>query len=84
LKTTRSVRSSIGWARKRTRVFFGRSAVCDPFGRLVCQAGDREELVVADVDLSQTAAAQAPLQYLTNRRPGLYGAIIQDTAIHSQ
>jgi len=64
--------------------FFGRSAVSDPFGRLVCLASDREELLVVDLDLSQTSHAQGPLRYLESRRPGLYGAIVQETVAASQ
>jgi predicted amidohydrolase len=57
--------------------FFGGSGVCDPFGRFLCHAGDGEQLLFADIDLSLIEQSQAPLSYLSNRRPELYGPLTE-------
>lgn len=52
---------------------FGRSRVVDPYGRLVVEAEeDREELLVADIDLEQISKAGNYFRYLENRRQDVY------------
>lgn len=55
--------------------YFGRSAVADPAGRIIAQAGAGEEIVIADLDLAETTAAQRSNPYLERRRPSLYAAL---------
>jgi predicted amidohydrolase len=56
--------------------FFGGSGVSDPMGRLLCQARNTEELLLVDLDLSLIDQAREPLDYFSNRRPGLYGPLV--------
>lgn len=37
--------------------FAGQSVVVDPYGNVVSKADDQEQLIIADIDLTQTAAA---------------------------
>jgi 5-aminopentanamidase len=55
--------------------YFGKSAVADPKGNVVARAGDDQEIVVADLDLSMSAEAQLGSPYLDRRRPSLYAAL---------
>ena len=52
--------------------FFGESAVADPYGKLVCQAGDKETILFADIDLTKVDQARLNGDYLTDRTPDLY------------
>jgi predicted amidohydrolase len=54
--------------------YFGRSLVADARGNVVAQAGAGEELLLADVDITGSAADPA-LGYLAHRRPGIYRAL---------
>ena len=38
--------------------FAGQSVVVDPYGNVVSKADDQEQLIIADIDLTQTAAAR--------------------------
>lgn len=60
-------------------VFCGRSAIVDPFGRELCRAGGGEDLVAADLDLSQAEEAQASVGYLAHRRPSLYRPLVHES-----
>lgn len=59
--------------------FVGRSQVVDPGGRVVIDAGDREGLVIADIDVDQASSKDRPqadglyeLALMQDRRPDLY------------
>jgi len=51
----------------RGRPFMGRSSVVDPWGTVLAAAGDRECIVKAEIDLSQTAAARREFPALRDR-----------------
>jgi 5-aminopentanamidase len=55
--------------------YFGQSAVADPAGRIIAQAGGGEEIVMADLDLAATTEAQRSSPYLDRRRPSLYAEL---------
>jgi len=57
--------------------FFGRSFIADPFGRLVADAGDGEEVLIArcDPDLIETMRRNWP--FLRDRRIDAYGPILE-------
>lgn len=55
--------------------YFGRSAVADPGGRIIAQAGEGEEIVIAGLDLAETTEAQRSSPYLDRRRPSLYATL---------
>ena len=53
--------------------FFGGSAVADPMGTLIAQAGDSETILFADIDLGHAEPARLNADYLADRRPDVYG-----------
>jgi beta-ureidopropionase len=56
--------------------FYGQSYFCDPRGRIVAEASrDRDELVVADLDLGMIQEVRNTWQFYRDRRPETYGAI---------
>lgn len=55
-------------------VFAGESFVCAPDGRVVARAGEgTEEILLADIELSEVADSHARRLFLPDRRPELYG-----------
>ena len=53
--------------------FWGGSFVADPFGEVVARAsGKKEEVLVAEIDLSKVASSQEGWGFLKNRRPMSY------------
>jgi predicted amidohydrolase len=68
---------------ERESEFFGWSQVVDPFGRRLAEAGDGDELIVAEIDPSEAREkdlAAVPGRYevhlFDDRRPDLYGALV--------
>lgn len=59
--------------------FFGRSRIMGPTGETLAQGPEgvgKEELVVADLDLSQRELGHLPFRLIDRRRPEIYGAIL--------
>lgn len=54
-------------------VFCGESIVVDPHGNVLVKGGQTEDLIVADIDLTQTEVARRNRPYLSLRRPESYG-----------
>jgi len=56
--------------------FYGQSYFCDPRGRMIAQGSrDRDELIVADLDLGMIQEVRNTWQFYRDRRPETYGAI---------
>ena len=55
--------------------FFGGSFVCDAFGKILARAGDREEILFADVDLLMNRDVRESWGFFRNRRPDTYGRV---------
>jgi beta-ureidopropionase len=56
--------------------FYGQSYFCDPRGQFVAQGSrDRDELVVADLDLGMIQQVRNTWQFFRDRRPETYGPI---------
>jgi beta-ureidopropionase len=56
--------------------FYGQSYFCDPRGRIVAEASrDKDELVVADLDLDLIKEVRNTWQFYRDRRPETYGTI---------
>ena len=54
--------------------FYGTSYFCDPRGQFVAKGSeDREELIVADLDLEQIERVRQTWQFFRDRRPETYG-----------
>jgi N-carbamoylputrescine amidase len=63
--------------REGEATFYGRSFVCDYTGRVLAQAGEREEdVLLAEVDLDAARAFRASMGFFRDRRPDLYGALL--------
>jgi len=59
--------------------FYGSSYFCNPYGEILAQASrDRDELLVADLDLSTIEKVRAHWQFYRDRRPDSYGEIARD------
>lgn len=53
--------------------FAGESFVCDPAGKVIAQAGEAvEDILYADIDLSEVEQSHAKQLFLPDRRPELY------------
>ncbi len=55
--------------------FWGHSFVCDPFGIVVAEAGEKEDNVVADVDLARIEEVRRNWPFLRDRRTDAYSDI---------
>jgi N-carbamoylputrescine amidase len=56
--------------------FYGKSYFCNPRGKIIAQASrDKDELVVADLDLNMIQEVRTQWQFYRDRRPELYGDI---------
>lgn len=54
--------------------FFGHSAIVDPWGELVVEAGESEMLVTAVIDLDAVDEVRKKIPVFQDRRPDVYGA----------
>ena len=52
--------------------FWGHSFVCDPYGRVIAEAGHEEEVLIADCDLSLIEQARRGWPFLRDRRIDAY------------
>ena len=56
--------------------FYGQSYFCDPRGKMLAEAKrDRDELVIADVDLDTIREVRNVWQFYRDRRPETYGGL---------
>ncbi|MBI3941013.1 MAG: acyltransferase [Acidobacteria bacterium] len=56
--------------------FYGKSYFCDPRGRILAQASrDKDELLIADLDLDMIREVRNTWQFFRDRRPETYGEI---------
>jgi len=57
--------------------FWGGSFIADPFGEVVARASStKEEVLVAEIDLSKIHESQEGWGFLRNRKPKSYGGMI--------
>src|SRR5436190_11666290 len=57
--------------------FWGNSFVCNPFGKPLKKSGTREDVLIADLDISQNARIREGWRFTKNRRPDTYGALTE-------
>lgn len=56
--------------------FYGSSYFCNPKGQIIVQGSrDRDEVVVADLDLDEIAEVRTTWQFYRDRRPDTYGEL---------
>lgn len=51
---------------------YGHSMIINPWGEIIAEGSDQEELIIADVDFSQSTDIRKRLPVFTDRRPQLY------------
>ena len=52
--------------------FYGHSYFCDPYGEILAEAGEDEEILLADLDLGSLRDARVDLPFWRDRRPDTY------------
>ena len=52
---------------------YGHSLVCDPWGKVLADAGENEGVTVVEVDLDEVGRVREQLPILSARKPKLYG-----------
>jgi len=57
--------------------FWGGSFVCDQFGRVIKQGGDKEEIIIARCDLEYGKRIRKEWGFFRNRRPETYGRLVK-------
>jgi len=57
-------------------IYIGHSMVVDPFGRVVIDMGERQDLAIVDLDLSMVGEVREKLPLLKNRRADIYGSAV--------
>ena len=58
--------------------FYGSSYVCDPRGQILAEASeDKDELVVAEMDMDKVREVRDLWQFFRDRRPEMYGSLTQ-------
>ena len=56
--------------------FYGSSYFVNPRGKIIAQAsGDKDELLVADLDMDMVREVRELWQFFRDRRPESYGAL---------
>ncbi|NNE65828.1 MAG: acyltransferase [Pyrinomonadaceae bacterium] len=59
--------------------FYGQSYFCDPRGQIVAEASrDKDELVVADLDMDLIREVRNTWQFFRDRRPDSYDSLVAD------
>lgn len=56
--------------------FYGKSYFCDPNGKIISQGGNGDELVVADLDLTEIDAVRNTWQFYRDRRSDAYADLV--------
>ncbi len=56
--------------------FYGHSYFCDPYGEILVEAGEDEEVIIADLDLDSVREARVDLLFWRDRRPDTYDALV--------
>ena len=57
--------------------FYGQSYFCNPMGQIIAQGSrDKDELIVADLDLDEIEYVRQTWQFFRDRRPDTYGGLV--------
>lgn len=57
--------------------YYGRSVFVDPIGEILAQAGNDEEVLVADLDPARIEEVRRAWPFFRDRRPDAYGRIVE-------
>ena len=63
--------------KERESDYYGASVFIDPIGQTVAQAGDQEEVLVADLSLERLEEVRRAWPFFRDRRPDSYGPLGQ-------
>jgi len=64
--------------KERGLIFWGQSFVCDSFGKIIAKASkNKEEVLIADLDLSYNKFIQEGWGFIRNRRPDSYKRLLK-------
>ncbi|HWO12985.1 MAG TPA: nitrilase-related carbon-nitrogen hydrolase, partial [Polyangiaceae bacterium] len=55
--------------------FWGHSFICDPYGKVIAEAGEQAAVLVADCDLALIEQARRGWPFLRDRRIDAYGGL---------
>jgi len=72
----------VGFEKDRSGVmdgihFWGNSFVCDPQGSILAQAGEKEKILYADIDMERTKEVRDIWPFLRDRRIDAYGNLLK-------
>ena len=56
--------------------YCGHSIIIDPWGTVIAEGGDGEEVITGTVDLSAVKEIRDTIHMFRDRRPGSYGEIL--------
>lgn len=70
----------VGWEEPwKIGEFYGQSYFCDPRGQIIAEGSrERDELVVAELEMDKIREVRNTWQFFRDRRPDLYGPIVAD------
>ena len=57
--------------------YYGASVFIDPIGQVIAQAGDKDEVLVADLDPARLEEVRLKWPFYRDRRPDSYGRLVQ-------
>ena len=64
--------------------FYGSSYFCDPRGRIFAQASrNHDEVLTADLDLDMISEVRKTWQFFRDRRPEMYGKLVEQRQVTS-
>ena len=53
--------------------YCGHSAIIDPWGKIIAEAGEDEQVLTATIDIDEASRVRQKMTVLSDRRPDLYG-----------
>lgn len=59
--------------------FLGGSAIIDPLGQALAHGGDKEALIVADIDPAKVSEVRSSMPFLQDRKPHLFKKLAEDS-----
>jgi omega-amidase len=59
--------------------FIGGSAIIDPLGQVLAHGGDKETLIVADIDPAKVAEVRSSMPFLKDRKPHLFKKLAEES-----
>jgi len=62
--------------------YFGHSRVVDPYGNVVVECGSGEEIAVADMELGKAGEFKKIVDFMGDRKPATYGAVVRENQPH--